>query len=89
MYIFTFDVSFQLEIYDGPVEESKYNLNEEEISQLEEKVSVARKYVWGWTSSVKVSRARNVTCTDVTSRPLFFSMTGGVVGGGERVLGNF
>jgi len=48
----------ELEIYDGPVEESKNNLNEEEISQLEEKVSVARKYVWGWTSSVKESVAK-------------------------------
>ncbi|XP_020619309.1 uncharacterized protein LOC110057068 [Orbicella faveolata] len=61
----------ELEIYDGPVEESKYNLNEEEISQLEEKVSVARKYVWGWTSSVKVSRARNVTCRPI--RRIFFA----------------
>ena len=59
--IFTLDISLQLEIYDGPVEESQQKPNEEEISLLEEKVSVARKYVWGWTSSVKVTRTRNVT----------------------------
>jgi len=78
-----------LEIYDGPVEESKNNLNEEEISQLEEKVSVARKYVWGWTSSVKVSRTRNVTCMNVTSGPLFFFDDGGVGGGGGGCCENF
>ena len=59
IYIFTFYISFQLEIYDSPVEESQYKPNEEEISLLEEKVSVARRYVWGWTSSVKVGRTRN------------------------------
>ena len=58
IYIFTMYISFQLEIYDGPVEESQYKPNEEEISLLEEKVSVARRYVWGWTSSVKVGRTR-------------------------------
>jgi len=61
MFIFTFDILFQLEIYDRPVEESQYKPSEEEISLLEEKVSVARKHVWGWTSSVKVRRTRNVT----------------------------
>ncbi len=54
MYILT--ISFQLEIYDDPVEASQYKPGEEEITVLEEKVSVVRRSVWGWSSRVKVRR---------------------------------
>ena len=43
-----------MEIYDEPVEISKVKPDEEEVSAFEEKVSVARRFVWGWTSTVKV-----------------------------------
>ena len=45
----------QLEIYD-PVEQSQDNLkgNEEEVTGFEQKVSTARKFVWGWTTTIQV-----------------------------------
>ncbi|KAL9962062.1 hypothetical protein ACROYT_G031130 [Oculina patagonica] len=51
----------ELEIYDDPVEASQYKPDEEEITVLEEKVSVVRRSVWGWSSRVKegVTTVRN------------------------------
>ena len=51
------EILFQLEIYD-PVVDSTQNTAkpaEEPVTEMEQKVSVARKFVWGWTSKVKVS----------------------------------
>jgi len=44
----------ELDIYD-PVEQTqdKTEQNQEEITEIEEKVSVARRFVWGWASTVK------------------------------------
>lgn len=47
-----------MEIYDDPVEASQYKPGEEEITVLEEKVSVVRRSVWGWSSRVKVKRIK-------------------------------
>ncbi|KAJ7388525.1 hypothetical protein OS493_037042 [Desmophyllum pertusum] len=62
----------ELEIYD-PVEASQDKLNEEEITVLEEKVSVGRRFVWGWTSKVKdgVANLRN-TLSSVEDKSLEF-----------------
>ena len=51
------EILFQLEIYD-PVVDSTQNTAkpaEEPVTEMEQKVSVASKFVWGWTSKVKVS----------------------------------
>ena len=51
------EILFQLEIYD-PVVDSTQNTvkpTEKPVTEMEQKVSVARKFVWGWTSKVKVS----------------------------------
>ena len=55
-YSNSLNASFQLEIYD-PIEQSqdKTKPNEAEVTDFEQKVSVAREFVWGWTSSVKVN----------------------------------
>ena len=59
------EILFQLEIYD-PVVDSTPNTAkpvEEPVTEMEQKVSVARKYVWGWTSKVKVSNGSGqVSC---------------------------
>ena len=59
------DILFQLEIYD-PVVDSTQNTAKpakEPVTEMEQKVSVARKYVWGWTSKVKVSNGSGqVSC---------------------------
>lgn len=46
-----------MEIYD-PVVDSAQNAAkpmEEPVTEMEQKVSAARKFVWGWTSKLKVS----------------------------------
>jgi len=59
------EILFQLEIYD-PVVDSTQNTAkpvEEPITEMEQKVSVARRFVWGWTSEVKVSNGSGqVSC---------------------------
>ena len=59
------EILFQLEIYD-PVVDSTQNTAkpaEEPVTEVEQKVSVARKFVWGWTSKVKVSNGSGqVSC---------------------------
>ena len=59
------EILFQLEIYD-PVVDSTQNTAkqaEEPVTEMEQKVSVARKFVWGWTSKVKVSNGSGqVSC---------------------------
>ncbi|PFX19173.1 Apolipoprotein O-like [Stylophora pistillata] len=62
-----------LEIYDEPVEISKVKPDEEEVSAFEEKVSVARRFVWGWTSTVKdgIDKTRR-TFSSVEERSIEF-----------------
>ena len=51
------EILFQLEIYDPVVDstQSTAKPTEKPVTEMEQKVSVARKFVWGWTSKVKVS----------------------------------
>nr|XP_058973320.1 uncharacterized protein LOC131799637 [Pocillopora verrucosa] len=63
----------ELEIYDEPVEISQVKPDEDKVSAFEEKVSIARRFVWGWTSKVKnsVEETRR-TFSSVEERSLEF-----------------